>query len=534
MTDHDELFDHDADVVVVGSGGAGYAAAVTAALQGASVVILEWAETIGGTTAAGGATAWFPNNRSMREMHGLEDPRHAALEYMCRLAYPHEYDPTSQTLGLAQDSFELITTFYDEGPRALDFFAEAAALHLESDLAFPDYHADLPEDLVPRGRHMHPPADAPKLLDQLANAAKRLGVRVLTGHRVVTVLRNEAQEVIGVEAHVRTRTVLIRSKRAVVFGTGGFFHDPDLVRTFLQGKVFGTCSVPTTAGDFVRIGRQLGTQLGSMHRAFWKQVLVEQAITANGHSIGSFLPFGDSMIQVNKYGRRVVNEKSPYNERTQVHFHWNPSRREYSNLLMFMIWDEAVAQNDLVWSFRPPVPMPGESSPWVISGDTFEEIATNLDKRLADITAHTGGAALDPEFVANLTETVERFNGFARTGKDVDFDRGESPIQVDWNGPGRPESPNPTMAPLRSEGPYHCVILGAGVLDTNGGPKINTKAQVLGHDGEPVPGLYGAGNCVASISGQAYWGPGATIGPALTYGYLAGLNAAAEPEKPVA
>jgi len=528
-----ELFDHVADVVVVGSGGAGYAAAVTAALHGAKVVIVEWADTIGGTTAAGGATAWFPNNRSMRELHGLEDPRQEALEYMCRLAYPHDYDPSSPTLGLADDAFELITTFYDEGHRALDFFADNDVLHLESELAFPDYHADLPEDAVPRGRHMHPPADSPKLLDQLASAGDRLGITVLTGHRVVTVLRNEAQEVIGVEAHVRTRTVLVRACKAIVFGTGGFFHDRDLVRSFLPGKVFGTCSVPTTAGDFVRIGQQLGTQLGSMHRAFWKQVLVEQAIVSEGHSIGSFLPFGDSMIQVNKYGKRVVNEKSPYNERTQVHFHWNPSLREYSNLLMLMIWDDTVAQNDLAWTFRPPVPMPGETSPWVVSGDTLEELAERIDERLTGIAAHTGGAALDADFVNSLKTTIERFNEFARTGKDLDFNRGESPIQVDWNGPGRPESPNPTMAPLRDDGPYHCAILGAGVLDTNGGPKINARSQVLSHNGAPVPGLYGAGNCVASISGQAYWGPGATIGPALTFGYLAGINAAAEPDKPL-
>lgn len=531
MSERDDLFDHTVDVVVVGSGGAGYAAAVTAALQGASVLILEWADAIGGTTAAGGATAWVPNNRSMRELHGIEDPRREALAYMCRLAYPHRYDPASPTLGLAEEAFDLIATFYDEGHLALDYFADADALHLVSELAFPDYHADLPEDLAPRGRHMHPPEGTPKLLQQLADAGDRLGIPVLTGHRVVATLRNSDGEVIGVEARVRTRTVLVRAQRAVVFGTGGFFHDPDLVGDFLPGRVFGGCSVPTTAGDFVRIGQQLGAQLGSMHRAFWKQVLVEQAIVSDGHSIGSFLPFGDSMIQVNKYGRRVVNEKSPYNERSQVHFHWNPTKREYSNLLMFMIWDDAVARNELVWTFRPPVPMPGESSPWVISGASFDDLAVKLDERLRTIAGHTGGAKLDPAFVANLRATVARFDEFARTGTDVDFHRGETPIEIDWNGPGRPGSPNPTMAPFRSEGPYHCVILGAGVLDTNGGPKINTRAQVLGHDGDPIPGLYGAGNCVASISGQAYWGPGATIGPALTYGHLAGRHAAAEPVK---
>jgi succinate dehydrogenase/fumarate reductase flavoprotein subunit len=525
-----DLFDHEADVVVVGSGAAGYAAAVAAASKGAEVLVLEWAETVGGTTAAGGATAWVPNNPSMGRLHSVEDPRADALRYMCRLAFPQHYDPSSETLGLPRDSFELIETFYDRGSEMLEYFEELGALTLESELGYPDYHADLPENVAPRGRHMHVPQGSGGLIDQLGAAGERLGVRVLLGHRVNTVLRNDAGEIIGVEARTGTRTVLARARRAVVFGTGGFLYDAELVRTHLPGKVFGGCPVPTTAGDFVKIGQELGTPLGNMHGSWWKQVLVEQAVRST-QSMGSFMPFGDSMIQVNKYGQRVVNEKSPYNERTQVHFHWNPTKREYSNLLMFMIWDEAVASNDFAWPFRPPVPMPGESSQWVISGGSWEELASNLDARLAELEPHTGGARLDPGFVSTLESAIERFNELATTGKDEDFARGETPIEIDWTGPGRPGSPNPTMAPFRDEGPYYCVILGAGVLDTNGGPKIDTSSRVLGADGSPIPGLYGAGNCVASINGQAYWGPGATIGPALTYGYIAGCSAADEPVK---
>lgn len=526
----EDLFDHTADVVVVGSGGAGYAAAVAAATKGADVVVLEWAETIGGTTAAGGATAWVPNNPSMKRLHGVDDPRDEALRYMCRLAFPQHYDPASETLGLDDEAFALIATFYDRGSEMLEYFEARGALTLESELGYPDYHADLPENVAPRGRHMHPPVGAGGLIDQLAAAGDRLGVRVLLGHRAKHVLRSSAGDVIGLEARTGTRTVLVRANRAVVFGSGGFLYDDALVRAHLPGKVFGGCSVPTTAGDFVHIGQELGTPLGNMNRSWWKQVLVEQAVNST-HSVGSFLPFGDSMLQVNKYGERVVNEKSPYNERTQVHFHWHPSRREYPNLLMFMIWDEAVATNDFAWPFRPPVPMPGDSSPWVISGATLEELAANIDARLEPLEPHTGGARLDADFVSTLRATIARFDELATSGHDVDFRRGETPIEIDWNGPGRPGSPNPTMAPFRPDGPYHAVILGAGVLDTNGGPIIDTSARVLGADHTPIPGLYGAGNCVASINGQAYWGPGATIGPALTYGYIAGTNAADEPAK---
>jgi predicted oxidoreductase len=86
------------------------------------------------------------------------------------------------------------------------------------------------------------------------------------------------------------------------------------------------------------------------------------------------------------------------------------------------------------------------------------------------------------------------------------------------------------MHPFSQAGPYHCVILGAGAIDTKGGPLTDCDGRVLAGNGRPVPGLFGAGNCVASASGQAYWGPGCSLGLAITFGYLAGRQAAAEPD----
>jgi 3-oxosteroid 1-dehydrogenase len=164
----------------------------------------------------------------------------------------------------------------------------------------------------------------------------------------------------------------------------------------------------------------------------------------------------------------------------------------------------------------------------------------SIDERLAKLLSKTGGFQLDSRFRDNLKQTVARFNEFARMGIDADFKRGEFDYDREWTTfpptiPGAqwppPDSKNYTMYPLSNEGPYYAIILGAGTLDTNGGPIINPKAQVLNTEGKLIPGLYGAGNCIASPTANAYWGAGSTIGPALTYGYIAGLNAVEEPIK---
>jgi hypothetical protein len=225
-----------------------------------------------------------------------------------------------------------------------------------------------------------------------------------------------------------------------------------------------------------------------------------------------------------------------YNERTQSHFYWDASQTEYPNLVLFMIYDDHVAKNPNAWAFRDPIPMPTIDSPLVISGATWDDLAKNIDSRLAKYATATGGLKLDANFVSGLQDTINRFNSFATTGKDLDFGRGETPIQLAWNGAtavqNRPENTkNPTMYPFAANGPYHAILIGGGTLDTKGGPKINTKAQVVDTAGNPIAGLYGAGNCIASPAAQAYWSAGGTLGPALTFGYIAGLNASQEPLK---
>jgi succinate dehydrogenase/fumarate reductase flavoprotein subunit len=149
---------------------------------------------------------------------------------------------------------------------------------------------------------------------------------------------------------------------------------------------------------------------------------------------------------------------------------------------------------------------------------------------LASLADRTGGVALADDFLPQLQATIERFNGFARTGKDEDFNRGESAIELLMHG-GRADDndlPNETMYPLAETGPYYATILAPGSIETKGGPKVNTSMQILDGNDEPVRGLYGVGNCVASASGQAYWSGGSTWGPYVGFGRLAAKGIAGD------
>ena len=135
---------------------------------------------------------------------------------------------------------------------------------------------------------------------------------------------------------------------------------------------------------------------------------------------------------------------------------------------------------------------------------------------------------LGPDFAKNLTATVGRFSDLARTGHDTDHGRGDTPIQRSWGSVPRPGTaqPNPTMRPFAPQGPYDCILLCGGTLDTCGGPITDESGRILRGDGRAIPGLFGAGNCVASPTGEAYWSAGSTLGPGLTFGFLAGRAAA--------
>jgi succinate dehydrogenase/fumarate reductase flavoprotein subunit len=537
-------WDGVADVVVVGCGAAGASAGATAASEGASVIILEKAPFAGGTTAKSGGMMWIPNNPLLRAQ-GLTDDRGDAVRYMARMAYPVLYNPDHETLGLPVDRYRMLEAFYDNGPAAIEHLVDIGAVAVEP-VAYPDYFAHLPVDAGHSGRTIQPelppdwtsgrdPMGGQTLVDDLLRYAEQHGGELRVEHEAVHLLRNEAEEVIGVEAHVGRRTVIIGARRGVIFGSGGFLHDERLALEHLRGPVFGGAAAAEATGDFVRIGIEAGAQLGNMAHAWWSQVVVELAVRRRATTGDIYSPYGDSMLMVNRFGRRAVNEKAPYNERSQAHFEWDPYRGEYPNLLLFMIFDQAVVDSPRLAGelgmFRWPVPLDDRPRQYVIKVDTLDELEPELRSRLARISSHTGGAELDDDFTPTLAKTIDRFNEMAARGRDEDFARGATPIEQTWAGPAREGAPSGAMHPLSPTGPYYCVIVGPGALDTKGGPITDEHARVLSMAGDPIPGLYGAGNCVASPAGQAYWGPGGTIGLAVTFGYVAARHAVAQPDR---
>lgn len=546
-------WNHRADVVVVGTGGAALAAAAAAVDQGASVVMLEAADEPGGTTRRSGGAFWIPNNSLMRAQ-GFTDPRDDALKLMARLAYPSLYDPAVERLGLPRLQYELLAAFYDNASPAIDRLIQLGALdpiilpnygYSPNPVSDPDYFAELPENRAPYGRVLtakSPPGSfewpGVFLAGGMIDHVRARGVPILLRHRVTRALTNGRGEVVGVEVEHDGRRWAVRARRGVVFGTGGFAHDRDKVRSYLRGPIFGSCSVTTSTGAFVDIGASLGTGLGNLSNGFYYQAALEDAAAHGGAVVRgdahAFFPYGDSTILVNKYGRRVVNEKSPYHVRAQSHFHVNGT--DQPNLVQIMIWDEWTANEPTFWPWRGVVPLPGQPSSLVIQAATLEELAQHVSARLDEmrglpfLSSIIGpGVRLASDFVPTLRATIERFNTFAASGVDADFHRGETPLEQAWQGPSRSTTGNRTMYPLSPSGPFYAALLGAATLDTCGGPLIGPDARVLRPDGTPIPGLYGAGNCIASPTGQAYWGAGGTLGPAITFGFIAGRNAARQP-----
>jgi 3-oxosteroid 1-dehydrogenase len=298
---------------------------------------------------------------------------------------------------------------------------------------------------------------------------------------------------------------LIRATRGVVLAAGGFERNAAMRQRYQRPPIGAdwTTGSPGNTGDAITAAEAAGAALDLMDDAWW------------GPSIP--LPSGPyfclaerslpGCLVVNGGGQRFMNESGPYVD--AVHAMYDGHTDAVPHIPSWLIFDQRY-RNSYVFAGLPP----GRSLPrrWSAVGSVH---------RAATLAELAASAGLDPDA---LDATVTRFNGFARTGRDEDFHRGDSAYDRYYGDPRR--RPNPCLAPLDTP-PFYAIKIVPGDLGTKGGLRTDERARVLRADGTAIAGLYAAGNTSAAVMGHSYAGAGATIGPAMTFGYLAALDLAA-------
>jgi 3-oxosteroid 1-dehydrogenase len=543
VLDKGASFDETFDVIVVGTGAAGYAAAISAAMHGSSVLQLEKAGEVGGTTKKSQGFIWVPNNHFMQNA-GIADPLDDFLKFVARLSRPNLYSPNREFYGLSQWEYDKAVAFYNNGASALKTLVDWDAICIQHALGIPEYHAEIPENRIQSGRVVYPSAvgqpeghgTGESLIGHMDVRARTLGVDVRVRHEVRRLYVDDDGRATGVQVET-DRSVSFGAQKAVIFASGGWAQNVDLRNNFLSGPLLGACSAKTNTGDFLPIVAGLSVELVNMNYCAMAPMVLDYAIANQPDTCGSWRIGGDSMIMVNKYGRRITDEKAMYNELARVFHAWDPVQKEYPNLVMIAVWDAAAHEQgskpifpDHDLHFGNPMVCGKPDQPHLLKANTIAELVSTIGKHLQQYSEYTGGVELGPHFERELHSSIERFNKFAASGVDEDFHRGEYPMPKLLSGlPRLGNTANPTMAPISEAGPYYATLMAPSALDTSGGPKTDHFGRVLRHDGTPIDGLYAVGNCAGSPFGQAYLGAGATLGPYLTNGYLAGTSAATTP-----
>ncbi|XVQ82008.1 FAD-dependent oxidoreductase [Microbispora siamensis] len=505
-------WDDEYDVVVAGSGAGAMTGALAAAASGLRTVVLEKTALLGGTSAYSGAAVWLPGTQVQRRA-GIGDSAESARAYLVALLGEAEADRREAFLATA--------------PEVAEFLERDPAIEFEW-RAFPDYFPapgrldagrsfvplDLPaERLGDLAALVRPPVDRDRaglghaegplsagraLIGRLLLALTTTGNGTVRTGTALTGLVVEDGRVTGVEAATADGgTVRLRAARGVLLAAGGFEGDAAMRA---EHGVPGTAEwsmAPAGAntGDPIRAAAAIGAATGLMDEAWWCP--------------GVALPDGRAAftlgfrggLMVDAAGRRFANESMPY-DRMGREMTAAPGR-----VPAHLIFDSRSGGR------LPAISLPGRPAEEHLEAGTWVR-AESLPE-LAELIGVPGDA---------LTGTVERFNGFAATGVDEDFHRGEDPYDLFFAGRSG-DRPNPCLVPVDTP-PYYAARVVLSDLGTKGGLGTDPDGRVLDGDGRPIPGLYAAGNTSASFSGRRYPGPGVPIGSAMVFAYRAARDMA--------
>ncbi len=536
----------DTDVLIIGAGASGLTAALAAHDSGAKVTVIEKGDKLGGTAAISGGIVWVPNNPAMQEA-GIDDDREAALSYFRSLDHGEMNDET-------------LEAFVDEGTQALAFLGSQGAAELSVLNGYPDYYLDRPgaktgggraldnelfdyttlgewadkiynggdvqrmmlrETPLGGGSGMIEPEEMQRRIDgDLRGWGQALVGRLLKAcldKDIVPQLGTAAKKLL-IENDQVTGVILedgetIKASRGVILATGGFEWDEDLKTTFLRGPLNAPASPQMNTGDGLKMAMSAGASLGNMTSAWWMPTLSIAGASwpangTNGQDVQRSLPVliertMPHSIMVNRQGKRFCNEANNYSSLAGAFQAFDPATYDYPNLPAYLIMDDQYVSRYPIASA-----MPGQDLPdWITTANSLEELAATL--------------GIDGE---QLLTTVTDFNSNAENAEDPEFGRGVSEYDRFYGDRSRPGAAA-TLGTVNT-GPFYAVEINMGTLGTNGGPKTNGQAQILDVDGDPIAGLFGAGNVISCPTGSVYAGAGGTLGPALTFGYIAGKSAA--------
>ncbi len=561
----------DCDLLVVGSGAGALSTAVTAAHLGLKVIVVEKDAHYGGTTAWSGGWMWIPRNPLAIQV-GITEPIEKPLSYL-RHELGEQFDETRAR------------TFLTHGPRMVRFFQEHTALQFIDGNLIPDFHGKI-EDAALGGRSVCAAPFNGRLLGKhvkqlktplyemtflgmgiasgadirhffnalrswgsFFHVAKRVtrhvfdlllhgrGMQLVNGNALVAALAKSAFDA-GVDIRVNSPAVrlitegddgsqkvrgavvmhngaeqTIRAKLGVMLATGGFPHDPQRKSQLLPhdptGEQHFSAASRGNTGDGLRLGESVGAVVANdlKHAAAMAPVsLVPRSDGSVAHFPHLIERGKPGLIAVTRFGKRFVNQADSYHDFMQGLIQALP---EGEPVQAWLVVDHRFIRRWGLGAVKPaPVPMHGMlANGYLKRGNTLAELAD----------------ACGIDAVA-LQNSVARFNTQADIGYDGEFGKGQTAynrVQGDATHEGR----NPNMAPIQ-DGPFYAVRIVAGSLGTFAGLRCNEHAQVLDAQGQPIDGLYAGGNDLSSVMGGNYPSGGITLGPAMTFGYLAAHHAA--------
>jgi len=543
-------WDLSVDVVIAGTGAAALSGALTAAMHGLFPLVVEKAGAWGGTTAWSGGGVWVPVN-SMMAAAGMQDSPENAMSYL---------DATVGEVGPAS-SPERKRAYIDSARAMVDLFAQEG---FQWDLGahYPDYHFEFPSARIGRMlegtpfdvNRLGPWADTmrqretfawvPIKTDEISRAVHtahsvsglltsarlmaRLASARLRGRRLASMggslvaqlmfliqrrgvpvwlnspledLIVEDDRVVGAMVKRGDRTMRVRAKHGVLLAVGGFSRNDEIRRRYHDFGASWSSTIAEDQGDGLEIGTKAGAATAFLDDAFWVPML----FPPGSPPVTALWERGQpGAIMVDSTGQRFVNEAASYKD---VALTMLDRAKKSPGQRTWLIVD-STHRRKYPFGMAPPgyTPRRWLKDEFIIKTSTLDEIARRCN--------------IDP---AALRASVQRFNALVDQGKDTDFGRGDTVYDNYYGDPHN--KPNPNLGPV-AKAPFYAAEIHPGDIGSCGGLLTDENARVLREDGSVILGLYAAGNTTATVMGHRYPGPGSTIGPAATFGYVAMRHAA--------